>query len=223
MVWKGVGDDSGIYWTRDLGHGFEPQQRVPGVGTSAGPSLANLNGTIYMAWKGLPGDSGLYWSVYDQANNRWGGQSPPIAGDGTSDSPALVAFQGKLYLFWKGVVGDDTAWYSSYDPVVEQIWRPQRQVQYYSYQTDGGVPHAIGTTGALSACARSSDVLLAWKGAAGDSGIYVSLLANDEFSGQVRVANVGTAVGPCVAQLMGRTLMAWKGADSDSTIWWSQL
>lgn len=56
MAWKGA-DDRGLYWTRNLGTGWnEPRRRVPNVGSSAGPALADFNDTIYMAWKGITGD-----------------------------------------------------------------------------------------------------------------------------------------------------------------------
>ena len=44
-----------------------------------------------------------------------------------------------------------------------------------------------------------------------------------DFGGQVRVAGIGTSVGPSVVQVDGRILMAWKGIDGDNTIWWSRL
>jgi hypothetical protein len=221
MAWKGVSDDQTIYWTRDMGFGWEAQRPGPDAGTSAGPALANVNGRIYMAWKGAEDDSGIYWSTYDGAES-WSPQAN-VRGVGTSDSPALVAFNGMLYMFWKGVSGDANAYYSFFDFANDPIWKPQKRVEYFSYETGGGVPHAIGTSGALSAAVRGNSIILTWKGVEDDSTIYFSLFANNEFSGQAGVPNVGTSVGPSVVQVGGNTLMAWKGIEGDSAMYWSRL
>ncbi len=52
---------------------------------------------------------------------------------------------------------------------------------------------------------------------------YFSLFANNEFSGQAPVPNVGTSVGASVVQANGRTFMAWKEIDGDSGIYWTRL
>lgn len=220
MAWKGVSGDQGIYWSRDLFNGWEPQRRVPNVGTSTRPALGTAAGRICMAWKGVEGDTGIYWSVFD--GNNWSPQAR-INGIGTSDSPALVGIGNRLFMFWKGIPGDSTAYWSVFDFASDPIWRPQRRIEYFSYQTDGGVSLAIGTTGGLSATQRGNEILLAWKGVQGDSGIYISIFDGNEFGGQIRVPNVGTSVGPSVATIDGANLMAWKGVDGDSTLYWSRL
>ncbi|RYI04236.1 MAG: matrixin family metalloprotease, partial [Acetobacteraceae bacterium] len=172
MAWKGVGDDQGIYWTRNLGNGWEGQRNVGGVGTSAAPALANASGRVCMAWKGVDGDAGIYWSTYD-GNEGWSPQAR-VSGVGTTDSPALVGYNGSLYMFWKGVEGDANAYYSFFDFANDPIWKPQRRIEYFSYETGGGVPFAIGTTGALTAAVRGAKILLAWKGVEGDQQIWFS-------------------------------------------------
>ena len=221
MAWKGVDDDAGIYWTRNLGNGWEGQRNVGGVGTSAAPALANVNGRICMAWKGVHDDAGIYWSTYD-GNEGWSPQAR-VSGVGTTDSPALVGYNGSLYMFWKGVEGDANAYYSFFDFANDPIWKPQKRIEYFDYSTGGGVPYAIGTTGALTATVRGSKILLAWKGVQGDQEIWFSLFENGEFSGQATVPNVGTSVGPSVVEANGQTFMAWKGVEGDSGIYWTLL
>ena len=223
MAWKGAGDDSAIYWTRDMGAGWEGQRRISDVGCSTSPALATVNGRIYMAWKGYDDDTGIYWSVYDGAEG-WSPQRH-VAGVGTSHAPALVAYQGMLFMFWKGIPGDTNAYYSFLDLANEPspIWKPQRRVEYFSYEIDGGVAHLIGTSGPLSAAVRGNAILLAWKGVPGDTAIWFSLFENGEFSGQAPVPNVGTSVGPSVVEADGKTYMAWKGVDGDSAIYWTRL
>ena len=128
-----------------------------------------------------------------------------------------------LFMFWKGVPGDSNVYYSFYDFANDPIWKPQRRVEYFSYESGGGIPYAIGTSGAPSAAVRGNSILLTWKGVEGDSAIYISLFANNEFSGQAAVPNVGTSAGPSVVQADGSTFMAWKGIEGDTGIYWSRL
>lgn len=174
-----------------------------------------------MAWKGGDGDGGIYWSAYDGAES-WSPQAN-VAGVGTTSSPALVGYKGSLYMFWKGIEGDSSAYYSYLDFANDPIWKPQQRIAYIASSVDGHVPHAIGTSGALCAAVRGNRILLSWKGAGQDSTIWFSLFENGEFSGQAPVPDVGTSVGPSVAQIDGRTYMAWKGLAGDSGIYWSRL
>ncbi len=221
MAWKGAPGDNSLYWTRYNGAVWENQRPGPDAGTSAGPALAFVNGQNYMAWKGAGDDSGIYWSTHDGAES-WSPQAP-VDGVGTSASPALVGLNGRLYMFWKGIEGDSNAYWSSYDFVNDPIWKPQRVVAYYTYKTTGGVPHAIGTSGALSAAVRGSGILLIWKGAGGDSTIWFSLFENDEFSGQAVVPDVGTSEGAGIIHAGDTTYLAWKGTGDDNGIYWTSL
>jgi len=229
MAWKGVGSDPGIYWTRYTGAYWESQRQVANFFSSAAPALATVNGQICLACKGrvygpfgANNDPRIYWCTYDGAESFLPQQNP-IAGAGTSDSPALVGYNGMLYMFWKGIPGDEHAYYSFFDFANDPIWKPQRRIEYFSYETSGGVPHPIGTTGGLSATVRGDSILLTWKGIEGDPKIWFSLFRNGEFSGQAPVPNALTTVGPSVVQADGRTYMAWKGVGDDYHIYWSRL
>jgi len=222
MAWKGVPNDQGLYWTRDIGNGWEPQRKINGVGSSTRPALASAAGNVCMAWKGINNDSGIYWSRFDPAAKAWSPQQR-IPGIGTSDSPALIGIDSRLYMFWKGIPGDSCAYWSVFDFANDPIWRPQRRIEYFAYQTAGGVAHTIGTTGGLAAARRGNGVLIAWKGVEGDSGIYYTKLEDHEFGGQIRVPNVGTSAGPSLTVTSEGALMAWKGIEGDSCIYWSRL
>jgi hypothetical protein len=173
-----------------------------------------------MAWKGVDDDSGIYWSTFNGAD--WAPQRP-ILGVGTSDSPALVALGNRLHIFWKGVPGDTNAYHSTLDDGEGAIWKPQQLISYIEAQADGMVAREIGTSSALSACVRGNQIMLAWKGVDDDSGIYFSLFDGQEFTGQIRMPNVGTSGGPTVLEFSGQTHMLWKGIEGDSNIFWSRL
>nr|WP_294529397.1 hypothetical protein [uncultured Rhodopila sp.] len=140
MVWRGVRDDKGIYWSRYLGNdNWSPQGNVPGVGTDsapfpllvARPGLAVYNGLLYMAWRGVGNDQNIYWTTFD--GKRW--QPNPVQhrlGDrGTFASPALGVFWegavaiggkslGQLIMVWPGIAGAGSAdlclYWSKFEP-----------------------------------------------------------------------------------------------------------
>lgn len=219
MAWKGISGDQGIYFATKVPGGWSGQQRVPGAGTSHRPALADFNG-LRMAWKGVSGDQGIYWSTLTPGG--WAAQQN-IRGIGTSASPALVTYRNRLYMFWKGIEGDQQVYYSWLDAGPGAIWQPQRVVACADYQVGGGVWANIGGTHGPSTAVRGDRILLAWKGVAGDQGIYFSLFDGSEFTGQIRVDGVGTSQGPSVCTIGAFTHMAWKGVEGDNTIYWSTL
>jgi hypothetical protein len=87
MAWKGQSNDPGIYYSTYDGSSWSVQQRVEGVGTSAGPSLTVFNGNMFMAWKGQSNDPGIYYSTYD--GSSWSVQQR-VEGVGTSAGPSLT-------------------------------------------------------------------------------------------------------------------------------------
>ncbi|HDR4902751.1 TPA: hypothetical protein QCR38_005078 [Bacillus cereus] len=178
MAWKGVSDDSKLYWVCDLGNGWEPQRIILGVGSLIRPALANVSGRIYMAGRGINDDEGIYWSQFDGIG-AWSPQKR-IRRIGTSDSPALVGIGKRMFMFWKETDGDSKAYWSMIDFSKDPIWGSQRIIEYFSYPADGSVAHAIGTTGGLSATQGGDSILIAWKGVEDNPGIYISLLANNE-------------------------------------------
>ena len=221
MAWKGVSGDSGIYFARspDL-NGWQPQQKVSGVGTSARPALAEFQGRMYMAWKGIPGDQGLYYSSFD--GNNWQPQQK-IRGVGTSAGPALLTVGNRLYMFWKGVDGDSNIYFSWRDNTSLAIWQSQRIVAYTDSNTAGNISINVGTSDGPGAALRGNAILMSWKGVFGDSGIYFAPFEKDEWGGQINVAGAGTSAGPSVIPFNGRLFMAWKGVPGDSGLYFSSL
>jgi hypothetical protein len=62
---------------------------------------------------------------------------------------------------------EDTLYCSIFDAANNPICKPQRRIEYFCYETGGGVPCAIGTSAALSAAVRGNGVIVAWKGIEG--------------------------------------------------------
>jgi hypothetical protein len=61
-VWKGAGNDEGIYYASFNGFAWSAQNSVPNVGTSDRPALAIFNNRLYAVWKGVGNDQGIYYS-----------------------------------------------------------------------------------------------------------------------------------------------------------------
>jgi hypothetical protein len=62
LAWKGVSDDTGLYFAYLENDEWSGQIHISGVGSSTGPGLTTLNGRLYLSWKGIPDDTGLYYS-----------------------------------------------------------------------------------------------------------------------------------------------------------------
>jgi hypothetical protein len=67
-LWRGVPGDQGIYYTQftkdnvggtTIGQ-WSSQSRIPGVGSSHGPSITLFGGRLWAVWKGVKGDRGIY-------------------------------------------------------------------------------------------------------------------------------------------------------------------
>jgi len=223
MAWKGVEDDQGLYWTKRTESGWERQRAMPGRGSAEAPALCSTPAGLFLAWRGVAGDQGLYTSVWDGAEG-WSSQVGPIAGRGSSHTPALAVLNGRLYMFWKGIEGDTSVYWSLFDlTLTNPIWTSQKQVTWDSYETGGAVGHAIGSTTGPVATTRGNNVLLAWKGAKGDSQIWLSLFDGTSFTGQMPIHDAGTSYGPGLVDVGGTSFLAWKGIEGDSTIWWKSV
>jgi hypothetical protein len=229
MAWKGVEDDQGLYWMRSVDDAWvPPQRRIPGVGSNAGPALAEVNGRVFMAWKGVEDDQGIYWSQMD-GPDHWAPQRR-VAGVGTVESPALAAIGTRLFMFWRGVEGDRTAYWSVLDTAVPNAdWAPQRGIQYATYVTSGPasimttLTQSIGTTGPLSASFEGTGILVTWKGAEGDPKVWMSHFDGVNFSGQTVLPDAVTAVGTGSASTGGVTYVAWRGDGNDRTLHWTRI
>jgi hypothetical protein len=132
-AWKGINNDSGIYWSSSDGRSWVGQSHIGGVGTSVGPSLCVFQNRLYAAWKGINNDQGLYWSSFD--GNNWAPQQNfgPV---GSSVGPSIAVFGNLLYAAWKGVSNDQGIWWSNlfdittFNQSLAFSMQPQQQTQW---------------------------------------------------------------------------------------------
>jgi hypothetical protein len=104
--------DSGLLYSSFDGVTWLPPVRIPGVASSANPSLATLHDRLYVAWKGRNSDQRLWYAAFDGA--EWSSQAQ-IPGAASDSGPALSAFRSRLYAMWR-VAGANTGLsYASFD------------------------------------------------------------------------------------------------------------
>jgi hypothetical protein len=228
MAWMGPKDDYNIYRsikTLNDPH-WSPQIHIQGRGTSAGPALATFDDTIWLAWRGIGNDYQIRVATY--RNNY--ADDVVVPGIGTSTSPALLAHGDRLYLFWRGIgdpigINDDPRIYFSWRTAHDPNWQPQRPITFTYSVASGPEEHFIFSSNAPSAVNWADGIMVAWKGYRDDKNIYLTVSDNlgDEWSGQVRLADRGSAVGPSLAVWNSRLHMAWRGVpdDDDTRIFWS--
>ncbi|HXI71878.1 MAG TPA: matrixin family metalloprotease [Verrucomicrobiae bacterium] len=202
-------------------YGWQPQRKIPGVGSSDGPSLAvagyqNFSGgfyDLYMAWKGVSGDSGIYWSQF--TGSGWLPQEQ-IQGVGSSHGPCLTQYNTSaggvpstgLFMAWKGVSGDSGIYYSRRQ---YSNWDPQRPV------------NGVGTSARPALAEFNGKMYMAWKGVSSDQGIYWSAFDGSNWQAQQNIRGVGTSSGPALLAVGNRLYMFWKGIDGDSHIYYNWI
>jgi hypothetical protein len=74
MAWRGVDDDTNLYWAVSFdGKWWSPQQRLNDRASTDAPALAVYQDKLYMAWRGVRHDN-LWWASYDSNRDlKWSG------------------------------------------------------------------------------------------------------------------------------------------------------
>ncbi|SFK86810.1 matrixin family metalloprotease [Methylocapsa palsarum] len=235
MAWTGSKGDSGLYFASSGdGINWTPQQKIPNVGSSNGPSLTTFHPPsrdgfpavgLFMAWKGVGDDHNIYWSSNTSLDVQGftPQQSIPV---GTSARPAVIEFNNQMVLAWKGVPGDSGIYWSKLG--ANGQWSPQQQIA------------GRGTSGAPALVVYNLQLHMYWKGIDGDSNVYHAILidpANGIWGPQDKVffvdagnlnsgetpIDIGTSAGPSATVRGGELVLAWKGVPGDHALWFSRF
>ncbi|MEU8004419.1 hypothetical protein AB0B66_24955 [Catellatospora sp. NPDC049111] len=136
MVWKGVDDQTTLWWSTLSGGRWSEQRAFSDRSTRTSPALASVGGKVYMAWR-EPDDSHIFWSSYN--GSAW--TSPRRLDDRrTETAPALGVSGSRLVMTWRGVDGDTGIYWSTLDG---SRWSDQRSV---GGRATAGSP-ALGSAG----------------------------------------------------------------------------
>ncbi len=220
MAWKGVDDDSGLYFSINptrTSDGWRAQENIPGVGSSDGPALAWFDGAFWLAWKGVDGDSELYFAR--NHDGKWSGQTK-MPGIGIKCWPSLVVAEtaGAFYR----VVSTTARTFAS-RRCAKGRSRKWDDPQVVACAIASGGTSPIGSTHAPVPLAVDDALLAIWKGVSDDSAIYLSARDGDTWGGQVKWKGIGISRSPAAAMLGDVIVVAWKGVDDDHGLYFAKL
>ena len=226
--------DQTIWWTTcpasasQSSYDWATPKQIPNAASSAGPALANLNGTVWIAWKGEGSDTRVFLSSL--SGSTW---SPgvPVAEIFTSSSPALTVTASTMVLAWKGS-DNSINWSQSSDG---KTWNPQGTVPGASTAAfgPGETPSLPLSSDTPAVTGFNGVVYFAWKGVSDNrlwwTSVNLGVLAESVAEPAVAsepwgVASVistsfQTDAGPALGFGDSGVLhLVWKGA-SDNTIW----
>lgn len=123
--------------------------------TNKGPSIAALDGRIYMAWKG-DGNQLLNVMVSHDGGRQFGHKL--TSGDTSGSAPSLAAFRGRLYMAWRGVGNDQL---NVAQVALDAAGNPRGLVRKFTGQdTTTSAPSLISE--------RNRGLFIAWRGDGND-------------------------------------------------------
>jgi hypothetical protein len=209
MAWRGIGEDSRLFFSLHSSGGWTPQRLVGDAFTSTdGPALAVAGRNVLMAWKAA-GDAVLLWSQFD--GSEWSAPEA-LAGGSSSHAPAIVGSRDQAIAAWKGQPGDSRLFISHFDG---RRWSAQEPVA----EGEFGTSHrpALGVL--------RGRVLLAWKGRGDDRRLFFSERRGSQWQPQAPILNgaFGSEHGPALGRIGDRLGLVWRGTGPDtrmfSAIW----
>jgi len=231
MVWKGVDNDAGMYYSSSSTPGvWAPQQLVGGGGgTSTGPTVAcDFDNFIVVAWKGVGNDERMFYTMAEVENSvdeptgplQWSAQKQVDGGGLTDLSPSLAVVRGgSAYLAWRGA-GNDMNVYMATLSSLNGPW-----------QFVGAVP-GVSTfrrptlTVGASGPSMTPQVSLIWPLANGQNNFYNYYLGGGRWSSSFQLVGGSNAApaateGPADGYNPPDNLVAWQGAGNDTRIFYT--
>ncbi len=177
-------------------------KQVLGDTTPLSPSLASLNGRLYLAWRG-DGNDQMNVEVSTDNGRTFGGKL--ITSDTSTAAPALCAHNGALFLAWKGDGNDNLN---------------VAQVALNANGAPTGLVNKVtmGDTSPVSPTLASSNgtLYLAWKGDGNDNlNVMSSTDAGHTFGNKITSPET-SPVSPALADNNGQLFIAWKGDGNDN-------
>jgi len=156
LSWKGE-TDSTLFWSKSSdGKAWSRQTAVPGGASSDTPALAGWEQAVYFAWKGA-GDNSIWLAQWSDAGGWAAPPSRVTSAFQTDVGPALgFGDSGNVHLAWKGE-SDSTIWAATLGGA-DNTWSPQTKIPVVATATRP----ALASQGSAA-----TNILLAWKGAAG--------------------------------------------------------
>ena len=164
-----------------------------------GPTLASLNGVLYMSWRGV--DNNLL-SVASSTDNFHQNEQKFVSTETSSDAPVLCAHNGTLMIAWKGV--DNT------------------KLSVATVALAGNAPTGIVNKAILNETSPDGPTLaslngvlyMSWRGV--DNNLLSVASSTDNFhqNEQKFVSTETSSDAPVLCAHNGNLFIAWKGVDN---------
>jgi hypothetical protein len=206
IAWKGSGNDHLNVALVALGANGAPvglvNKRILGDTSPVRPTLATLNGNLYLGWKG-DGNDHLNVMVSRDRGNTFG--SKLISPETSPEAPALAAHNGGLFISWKGDGNDHL-----------NVARVALDASGNPVATTAKV--ILGDTSPRSPTLASFNGLLfiGWKGDGNDN-LNVMFSSNNGASFGNKFTSPETSPEPPVlAAHAGNLFIGWKGDGNDN-------
>ena len=208
---------------------FTTPQYVPGVATSAAPSMVECaNGAVYMVWKGMDTDEHLYYSNW--TSSGWAPQKQIQLGNLTDLAPSAACDDGYdgsnlLLVAWKGL-GSDNNVYVTTETAGADNWSSAQQIAGATTDTSpaaGMIPSLYEAPrvvqGITSPQYEEADTpYLAWK-VAGSSSVSVTHSVNGVWGSAANLSWINTDSAPTMSNAFGgiqHVALTWKEAGTDN-------
>jgi hypothetical protein len=194
------GGEVDLFYNNSVQNGFSNKVTL-GDTSPHNPTLASLNGRLYIGWKGDGNDS---LNVMCSADNgeTFGGKF--VSGETSPQAPCLCAHNGNLYIAWKGDGNDSLN--------VAQVNLSGNTVTGFSNKV------VLGDTSPLSpALASFNGVLyIAWKGDGNDNLNVMSSANNGGTFGNKFTSGETSPQAPGLTVHNGGLYVTWKGDGNDN-------
>jgi hypothetical protein len=234
MVWKGVGNDTRLFFSTSSTPGVWAPQKVVGGGggTNTAPTVAcDWNNNIVVAWKGLGNDEHIYYTDAEVESNRdqppdlvWAFQKQVDGGALTDLTPSLAVLRGgfdagTLYLAWRGAGGDTSVHYATL-PGFTSAWQQLGTVPGVS------TVRSPTLTDGLTAPFASPTLSLIWPLAGGQNIYSTTYLGGSSWTNPTPIVGGSGAApaateGPADGYNAPDNLVAWQGSGTDTRIYYT--
>jgi len=203
LAWTGVSNDElnvcQVNITSSSATGFSNKVTISNETSPFAPSLASLNGNLYLAWAGT-GNNELNIAV--SLNNGATFVNKYTSGQTTKASPTLAVQNGTLFIAWKGDGNDNMN--------VGQVILSGNNIT--------GIAHVVtlpDTTQNTPALTSNGNLFLAWKGD-GNTNLNVESSTNSGASFGNKFESTQTSnAAPALGSLGGTIYLAWTGVGND--------
>jgi len=209
MAWKGIGEDTQIWWSSWTEQGWTGQQPagLGDLGTSHGPALGTRPDALVMAWKGMYDDTRMWNNTLSR--NGWSGQEPILdSAANTSHGPALAGFPARqMAIAWKDQ-GNDPRVFTAFSD--GRVWGDHAAADHGNF----------GTSDRPALAFFKGTLFMAWKGKGDDPRLFWSTVRAGIWAPQQLAGNgqFGSSHGPALGRIGDRLIMVWKGKGSDARL-----